>query len=500
MRNELRLSFCRWLMILVVMALLGCQEERATPAGPPPTLTRAILPTPTRLPPTATPTPRPTLPPSPTPIIPAVSVTDQTLADDGQLTINHLASPAPAWLVAYADENGRPERIIGNLSVPAGIHDNLTMVVDPLLATSVLHLALHADNGLSGQFEFPGPDGPYAAPTAQVSFVVDIRALIPAIVIANQPIGEAAGQVIVDNIIASEPGWVVIYDDDNGQPGRALGQSPVKEGLNESVVVTLDWRMATPTLYAALYRDGGTAGLFEPESDQPVLVNNAALLIPFTVTLPPDVFVVNQPATNRQLFVERAVTNAPGWLVIYTDADSAVNLIIGYIHLEAGVNENLVVDLDTGAITPTLHAMIHEDNDPAGTFDFPNGDLPVRYEGELRLFSFRTDGGNYLVTRDQELSDDNQVIIPMVVTDVPTWVVVRNEVNGVAGELLGLVLIPAGVHHDIVVELDPAQLTNSLHVILHQDAGTLGQFEYPDGLDFPLQRNRQPITVTFSVE
>lgn len=487
-------------MILVVMALLGCQEERATPAGPPPTLTRAILPTPTRLPPTATPTPRPTLPPSPTPIIPAVSVTDQTLADDGQLTINHLASPAPAWLVAYADENGRPERIIGNLSVPAGIHDNLTMVVDPLLATSVLHLALHADNGLSGQFEFPGPDGPYAAPTAQVSFVVDIRALIPAIVIANQPIGEAAGQVIVDNIIASEPGWVVIYDDDNGQPGRALGQSPVKEGLNESVVVTLDWRMATPTLYAALYRDGGTAGLFEPESDQPVLVNNAALLIPFTVTLPPDVFVVNQPATNRQLFVERAVTNAPGWLVIYTDADSAVNLIIGYIHLEAGVNENLVVDLDTGAITPTLHAMIHEDNDPAGTFDFPNGDLPVRYEGELRLFSFRTDGGNYLVTRDQELSDDNQVIIPMVVTDVPTWVVVRNEVNGVAGELLGLVLIPAGVHHDIVVELDPAQLTNSLHVILHQDAGTLGQFEYPDGLDFPLQRNRQPITVTFSVE
>lgn len=497
MRYELRVMIY---LILLLVGLVGCRQAEATPAGATPTATMPPSPTATRPLPTATATPPPTLPPSPTPISPAVSVADQTLADDGQLTIDRLASPAPAWLVAYADDNGRPGAIIGNLTVPAGIHTNLTMVVDPLLATPVLHLALHADNGLNGQFEFPGPDGPYAAPTAQVAFVVDITALIPAIAVVNQTISEESSQVIIDNIIASEPSWVVIYGDDHGQPGRALGQSPVKEGLNEGVVVTFDWRMATPTLYAALYTDEGTAGLFEPEDDRPVLVNNTPLLSPFTVTLPPDVFVVNQPAVNRQLFVERVVTNDPGWLVIYTDADSTVNLIIGYVHLEAGINENLVIDLETGAITPTLHAMIHEDNDPAGTFDFPNGDLPVRYDGTLHLFSFRTDAGNYLITRDQSLTADNSISIPLVVTDIPTWVVVRNDVNGVVGQLLGLVLLPAGVHHNTIIELDPAQLTNTLHVMLHQDAGTLGQFEYPDGLDFLLQRNRQPIQVTFSLE
>ena len=58
---------------------------------------------------------------------------------------------------------------------------------------------------------------------------------------------------------------------------------------------------------------------------------------------------------------------------------------------------------------------------------------------------------------------------------------------------------PAGISRDVVVEVDPELASGTIHVVLHLDAATSQEFDYPDGLDIPLQRNRSIINAPFTV-
>jgi hypothetical protein len=49
------------------------------------------------------------------------------------------------------------------------------------------------------------------------------------------------------------------------------------------------------------------------------------------------------------------------------------------------------------------------------------------------------------------------------------------------------------------VEIDPDLTTIILYVVLHIDTGPSQQFDFPDGVDTPLQRNRSIIQVPFSL-
>ena len=76
---------------------------------------------------------------------------------------------------------------------------------------------------------------------------------------------------------------------------------------------------------------------------------------------------------------------------------------------------------------------------------------------------------------------------------------VRAEADGVPGAILGQTWVPAGVNRGVLVTIDPGQVTETLYVTLHMDGGELELFEYPDGPDLPLQRNRTPVRAPFRV-
>jgi hypothetical protein len=59
--------------------------------------------------------------------------------------------------------------------------------------------------------------------------------------------------------------------------------------------------------------------------------------------------------------------------------------------------------------------------------------------------------------------------------------------------------VPAGLHRDVVIEIDPDLTTITLCVVLHLDIGESQVFDFPDGVDIPLQRNRSFIQVPFSL-
>lgn len=485
-------------LVLLVAVLAACaqNEEQVTATA------TTTLPAPTETPPTPTetPTPRPTATATATPLLPAVTAIEQAVDEAGTIMISNATLPEAGWVVVYSDEDGEPGEVLGYAPAGPGSSTDIPVTIDPYLATDTLHVRLHENAGEVGEFEFPGPDEPVAPEeTATATFAVDIRIPVPAIAVSDQEVGDEQGQVAVDAVTAPRPGWVVLYADAAGERGEVLGQTPVDEGDSENVVVDFDWRQATGILHVVLHEDAGAPGRFEPaEADEPFVVGGEPVAASFEATLPVDVFVINQPASSGEVYVERALTNVPGWLAVYTDFVGLTDRLLGYVPLEPGANEDLVVPISGGGITSRLHIMVHEDAGMVGEFEFPGPDRPLLREGRMQLFSFQTDAGNYLETRDQVLSGD-EATIPLVVADLDVWLVIHADEEGELGERIGRVLLEPGVHQAVTVPVDTEAATPILHAALYQDAEPLGEFE-PDGSDEPLRFGDDLTQAPFAVE
>jgi hypothetical protein len=430
-----------------------------------------------------------------------LTVQDQSIDETGEILIGSVTVPAAGWLVLYSDAAGSPDEVLNTAALDAGTTTDVILSVDPYQVTQVVHLQLWRDEGVRGEFEPNGPDEPWQTNgmpvDAAISLQIDVSA--PTIVVADQEV-TTEGKIVADAVVATAPGWLVLRADEDGDPGTVLGQTPVIPGETDNVVIFFDWRRATRRLHALLYTDQGEPGLFEPDgSDEPVVFRGETVAVTFVVDLPPDVFVIDQPATTGEVIVDRAVINTPGWIAVYSDFNGFTDRLLGYAPLEAGVNQEVSIPIE-GTITSLLHIMLHEDTGVIGEFEYPSGDPPLRDdEGRALFFTFQTDGGNYIVTRDQPLAENETIEVPLIVTDLDTWITVWTSVDGEPDTIIGRVLLAPGVHRNVRIEVDAAAATEQLFVILHQDAGEAGQFEFPDGPDEILQHERNPIRAPFTL-
>ncbi len=81
---------------------------------------------------------------------------------------------------------------------------------------------------------------------------------------------------------------------------------------------------------------------------------------------------------------------------------------------------------------------------------------------------------------------DNTVNVTRLTSSGPGWIVIHADADGKPGPVLGYAAVPGGISANIKVELDPAGLTDTLHAMLHEDAGEVGTYEFPDGPDAPV--------------
>lgn len=439
---------------------------------------------------------------TPEPPKPSLTASDQLLNEDGQLTIDQVMALQSGWIVVYADEGGETGMVLGFVNVDEGQHEDVLISIDPYQASPILYAILHVDAGEAGTFDYPGPDRPVTDGSDVVmdEFNVDLQVIVPEVTVADQELADDSS-IFIDKVVAPEPGWIALQADQNDAPGKLLGFAPVDKGENEDVAISLNWHEASPTLHAVLYVDAGEMGRFEgPEKDKPVVFGEEPVIVTFKAILPPDILIFDQPVLDGSITVDRATSLGPGWVVVYQDDEGRPGNIIGWSQLEDGVNHQIAITVTESAVTPVLHLMLHEDQEIEGEFGFPRADPQVRYQGRLpNPFSMRTDAGNFVITQDQVLSDTNTVTIPTIVVDQDAWVVIRDGTFIEPGEISGIHWLPAGYHRDVVVEIDPEIISDTMHAILHVDGGSSQEFEYPDGLDIPLQRNRSVIQAPFDL-
>lgn len=127
-----------------------------------------------------------------------------------------------------------------------------------------------------------------AAPTAEPTAMTEPTATTPPAVSPTIRVDDQSvdgGQLVVAEVVSAGPGWIVIHADGGGKPGAVLGHSPVMDGVNTNVTVSIDDSEATPVLYAMLHVDAGTVGTYEfPGSDGPATVNGQMVSPAFNVT------------------------------------------------------------------------------------------------------------------------------------------------------------------------------------------------------------------------
>ena len=205
--------------------------------------------------------------------------------------------------------------------------------------------------------------------------------ITPSVEVSNQD--ASRGMVTVEKVMAADPGWIVIHTESDGAPGPIVGFAQVSAGENNAVDVEIDLGAATEKLFAMLHIDAGTAGTYEfPGDDVPVKNGDAVVMTPFMVSLgeasvSPSVSVADQETDGKVIIAEVNAAD-PGWIVIHTESDGAPGPIIGYAAVNAGENSNVEVEIDLGAATEKLFAMLHIDAGTAGTYEFPGDDAPVK--------------------------------------------------------------------------------------------------------------------------
>lgn len=482
-----------WLVLgLLLVSLLGACTD-ATPAAPTVTVTSAPSPAET---PSATATPRATATtaptPTPTPPTPMLQAIQQRIDEERVVVISDVVSPEAGWLVVYAGGDDSQEEVIGYAAVPAGSSQDVAVEIDPFAVTPMLTARLHADSSEAGVFEYPGADPPLEQDgrPVEATFAVTLDLVLPALAVADQVI-DKEGLVQVTSATVPETGWIALHADEGGEPGQILGQTPLAPGEHSDVVITFDWHRATTPMHLLLYEDLGVAGRFEPETvDAPFTYQGNPISATFSTTLPLDVYVMDQPvALTGEVVVERITVDQPAWVAVYSDFSGYTDRLLGYVPVEPGVTESLTIPVETTGITSVLHVQLHADRGAEGEFESPGRDEPIQEGERLTYFSFQTDAGSYVVTADQPAGDE--VDVPLVVADVPVWLVIVEPEEDAPpdepGRVLGTLWLPPGIHRDVVVPIEGGTAGTTLLAALHLDDGEAEIFEYPDGPDVPLR-------------
>ena len=479
------------LFSLIFLLLVACSgdevvEKTAVSSTTPPTATKTTaIPTPT-IAPTNTPTP-----------IAAISLSPQTVGNDGVLIVDEVVALEDGWLAIYAERNGQMGELLAYTAVSEGSNRDITVAIPPMLATEELIAMLYA--GGDDVADFDVETAVFTHP-----FAVTLDVPVPIIVISNQTITED-GLLEFDNIFTAAAGWVVVYNDEGGDIGRPLAHQYVEAGENEAVTIPIPLNEATPRLHAALFVDDGEARHYEDDSiDTPVLVSGQPVVASFQATLPPSILVYDQPILNKTIVIDRAVSDGGGWVVAYDDpGTTSAGIIVGFAPLDDGLNEAVTMTLSSSTIE-TVYLLLHNDDEDIGEFDVP-GDMPLLMEdGRLPPpAAVRTNKNSYLITRDQSIAqngDGATVTVPLVAATRPVWLAIHSAGDGeLAEEIIGFTFIPAGLNREIIVPIDLDGVTQTLYAVLHRDDGELGEFEYPDA-DAPLQRNFALIHSHFVVE
>ena len=271
--------------------------------------------------------------------------------------------------------------------------------------------------------------------TALLMMAISVNAQMePAVEVSEQVV--LNGTVTVAKVVSEGPGFIVIHKDNGeGSFGPVIGYRWVNPGENFNISVPINASEATSTLYAMLHVDSGEVGVYEfgtvEGADGPVVVDGAPLSPGFSAA----VINAHDHVVEDNTFVADSVTvDAPGFLVIHSEAEGRPGPVIGFTPIEAGTTSGVSVELDEAGMTPVVWPMLHVDSGEAGVYEFgtvEGADGPVRLGGAVAAQLLPEPRRAELLQQDQGAADGQRVAVDVELRENP----VRDQ-RAVDGALL----------------------------------------------------------------
>jgi hypothetical protein len=329
---------------------------------------------------------------------PAIIVADQEITTDGVVRLAGVTAPGPGWLLLHADAGGRPGPIVGRRLLEAGENEDLLIAIDWRQATPRLHALLHHDHGDSGRFD-EAVDTPVLVQGKPVTVTFEVL-LPPDIFVLDQPV--VGGAVEIERVISHGPGWLAVWFDIDGRPGRVIGRAPLEDGLNEHVRVAINPAAITSFLFVTLHQDSEPLGEFNYPAADAIVEYQGETAEPVAFRIDSGNYLVARDqalAGEQSVSVPYAIVNRDAWLVIRDGTEGEPGAIIGYTWLPAGINRDVLVELDSGwhpgAGAATLYAVLHQDDGEVQQFEFPEGpDTPLTRNQRTVMAPFTIGGEN----------------------------------------------------------------------------------------------------------
>ena len=309
--------------------------------------------------------------------MPQVAVADQPVAENGVVTLAALEILEPTWVAIHSDAEGEIGPVIGSRLFEPGTYENAPITINWRQATPSLYVVMHNDEDELGVFDFPDEDLPILLRGEPV--VASFEATYPPeVLVYDQPIID--GTITIERAISNGPGYVAIYNETEGQPGLIIGTEALEDGLNEVITVTLLPSAITTQLFARLHEDTEPGDVFNfPGQDPPILYNNR---LPNAVAFRTDIgahaFVSDQRLSDDgTVTIATVISPVATWVAIHSDADGQPGELLGQTWVPAGVNRDVIVDLE-GAEPGLKNLVLYEDLGTAEEFEVPGADLELR--------------------------------------------------------------------------------------------------------------------------
>jgi hypothetical protein len=151
----------------------------------------------------------------------------------------------------------------------------------------------------------------------------------------------SAGMVVVKRANVGIRSWILIHNQQDGQPGEVIGTGLVLFGETLDLIISIDPDLATPVLYASAYADWGQKEVYDPELDI-----QTSPFVPFEVTLPqvvePEAPPTQVPAatissqeeqvpTPTPIASDESAPRSPVWIILILCLAAGVAGVVGGI-------------------------------------------------------------------------------------------------------------------------------------------------------------------------
>ena len=93
---------------------------------------------------------------------------------------------------------------------------------------------------------------------------------------------------------------------------------------------------------------------------------------------------------------------------------------------------------------------------------------------------------------------DGILTLPSITSPQAGWLVVHADDGGTFGPVIGYAALAEGENTDVIVPIDTDAATETVHLMLHEDGGVVGTYEFP-GADAPVIVDGAPVSMAYAV-